>query len=932
VSAFEALCRLLGLLPERVHILGYETVQSPGITSRWMQDLEPVGGRQLVSGELVELVSTLDPALAFSAAPNARFEILEQDHLLTGFQDDPIVALIGTGAADPEDGFQAVPRETVFAFMEPGQTLAEHVEAYRREHPDDYDTRLLALTDVDAMVSHVVTWWRARRLEDFLDSEFYFVLDLDGTRDGTDRILDVAVGPSGVPVRLTGTVVDANPLDPAAPEAVPAAQVKLARRTARTGDDGSYVLDARLRMGANPLEVDRPGVERTVVTAEVAQATGGSVTVTVKDAAGATLGTATTAGAPDMSTALALALDPIAVVVHKIRGTVTWPDSRDDAPGYAGTPLQQRRVYALPLAPGPTVPQRPRHTSDWSRLKHDPRVLRSTRPGRYAHDEPTAADGAWEIRFVDLSLGAAHLVWTESPDPDEPGGSSPDYLVRTFHASLTWLTGPETTLAAAAGPGGNQMTLANAALFAAGQRVVVGDDDAQEGARIQNIAGNVVTVQTEAATGNFARAHAAGGSVSLAAGDASRRASRGHHLIDHTFNLLRAAAADRTAWGLDVIRVVDWEADPSHPDPGTTDPRMIRPARGADPAAFDEAVIGTGSTVEQLTFDPARRLATDVRLHSVPLVPRAEPVDRQSPAARRAAAGLEAAADAQFPRGHLTQHVPFVLDARRIDSGIDLVNPPPPAWDPTPATGDDELRARRRCELLEHTHVVTPQLPGRVFDPPAPPSGVTDVYWYSDAISLADGAWIQIPDPAPAPARAVIANRYLESNWVAVIEPVLPRLVALAANRTLMLAPGHGLYADPGTASDAPADRFRWESQRGGWHWRAGEDDNDVLMAREVDRVAVANGLAVENVREVRDLVRIGVTHTGVDRWTASGRIDFLRLWQQNPVYYLGHVRDPPLPARASQRCWRPTARSTSCSRSTRTRSEGAAASWSTST
>ena len=46
--------------------------------------------------------------------------------------------------------------------------------------------------------------------------------------------------------------------------------------------------------------------------------------------------------------------DPVELLVHKLRGTVRWPDTRgaDADPAYAGTPLAERRVYVLPLPAG----------------------------------------------------------------------------------------------------------------------------------------------------------------------------------------------------------------------------------------------------------------------------------------------------------------------------------------------------------------------------------------------------------------------------------------------------------------------------------------------------------------------------------------------------------------------------------------------------
>ena len=112
--------------------------------------------------------------------------------------------------------------------------------------------------------------------------------------------------------------------------------------------------------------------------------------------------------------------------VHKLRGVVTSPDFRSGAAAYRGTPLRNRRVYVLPLDDTrPTALQRPYGTAAWAALRHRPDVLRSRPAGRAREDLPTDADGAFEVKFVNLTAGSAHLIWVEGPDPDDANRDSP---------------------------------------------------------------------------------------------------------------------------------------------------------------------------------------------------------------------------------------------------------------------------------------------------------------------------------------------------------------------------------------------------------------------------------------------------------------------------------------------------------------------------
>ena len=177
---------------------------------------------------------------------------------------------------------------------------------------------------------------------------------------------------------------------------------------------------------------------------------------------------------------------------------------------------------------------------------------------------------------------------------------------------------------------------------------------------------------------------------------------------------------------------------------------------------------------------------------------------------------------------------------------------------------------------------------------------VNQARWRADAITLADAARIAfpgVPNPPPGPvaarnaalARATVANRRLLSTWVPVLRAVAPRLTGLAGSH-LYLAPGHGFFPRPSTSTQAD----EWRSERSvGYALEAGEDENDALMAREVDRIVLRNGMRVSAPRELRDLTLQGVSQPAANRWQVVPGDGFLRLWQQNPLSYLGSRRDP---------------------------------------
>jgi hypothetical protein len=80
----------LGLLLERTHFFTFGKPHTDGVRSRWTRDLEPVGDAEVMTGTLVELVSTFEARHGVSEASRLRFDLLEEDWFLTGGADDVV--------------------------------------------------------------------------------------------------------------------------------------------------------------------------------------------------------------------------------------------------------------------------------------------------------------------------------------------------------------------------------------------------------------------------------------------------------------------------------------------------------------------------------------------------------------------------------------------------------------------------------------------------------------------------------------------------------------------------------------------------------------------------------------------------------------------------------------------------------------------------
>jgi hypothetical protein len=214
----------------RCHLFSYGGPQTEGVESFWGRDLRPVGDQTIDSGTWVELFVTIRASeLALTAASRIRFDILEEDFILTGGNDDFIASIKGTGAQAGDRDFPKVfERLTVFREVPGGQSVQDAVLRFQCEKPDGYRDHLLILETLqDEPVWHVVTWWKADYDPEIGKSEFYFIVNVDEAfEDQTDSVLYVREASAEAPKdRLAFTLPSCcdTPVErpPLAPNMVP---------------------------------------------------------------------------------------------------------------------------------------------------------------------------------------------------------------------------------------------------------------------------------------------------------------------------------------------------------------------------------------------------------------------------------------------------------------------------------------------------------------------------------------------------------------------------------------------------------------------------------------------------------------------------------------------------------------------------------------
>ena len=416
--------------------------RTEGVRVRLERDLAPALATGLVGGHLLEAHAVLDERHEIKTTDKIRIDLVEQDLL----GDDVIVSLVGTGTPPPAT--PSVTCTTVFATVPDGRDLAWVVDEHRRTETD-FTTTILVVTERPATApsglaalrrTHVIGWLRPSHDDVGGVSEFVAVLDVAGAAQGTSAAIEVGPAVAGVAVRVSGALEDADASGTPPWGGLPEVKVTLGGRRAVSGADGRFAIDARLAGGTHPLRIARPGITPREFAVEIALTSAGVATATLLDGTTAVV-TGTTPGPATPASVVPLVITTrVRVYVHKLRGTVLWPDSREaTSGGFRRTPLAERRVYVLPLPDGADIAAfRPLTTRRWEQLKYHPDVLASARIDAQPLRERTSADGRFEVRYVDLTAGKRYLLWVEHFDAGatDTVKEAPEHVVRTETAKL----------------------------------------------------------------------------------------------------------------------------------------------------------------------------------------------------------------------------------------------------------------------------------------------------------------------------------------------------------------------------------------------------------------------------------------------------------------------------------------------------------------
>lgn len=82
----------------RSNLISFSDPRREGIDSGWKQNLETVRGREILSGEIVELMTIVAASTrTLNANSRVRFDIFDEDFLLTSDSHDRIISFVGTG-------------------------------------------------------------------------------------------------------------------------------------------------------------------------------------------------------------------------------------------------------------------------------------------------------------------------------------------------------------------------------------------------------------------------------------------------------------------------------------------------------------------------------------------------------------------------------------------------------------------------------------------------------------------------------------------------------------------------------------------------------------------------------------------------------------------------------------------------------------------
>jgi len=197
-------------------LFGGDGPQTPGLDVAWTRSLYPIDESAILSGTWVELYGRIDdPGPRLTPGSRIRFDILEEDYLLTGGLDDRVDSLVGTNAEAPEEGFRPLPRRTEYVTLGANETVSDYVDYLRRNRAPEYRDEIFLLEEPgEPPVFHVLGFWEASRREDYADSEYYFVLNIDGdVDDKTEQTLNVSADPLATSVPGAGLEQRAERID-----------------------------------------------------------------------------------------------------------------------------------------------------------------------------------------------------------------------------------------------------------------------------------------------------------------------------------------------------------------------------------------------------------------------------------------------------------------------------------------------------------------------------------------------------------------------------------------------------------------------------------------------------------------------------------------------------------------------------------------------
>jgi hypothetical protein len=179
----------------RCHLFSYAGPQTPGLGAVWTQNLAPIGDTAHKSGEIVELFVTLSGSeLLLGVDIPIRFDVLEEDFILTGGSDDFVVSILGSASQPGDARFPKVERRiTVTATMTSTDSPDQVIRRFIELHPTDYTDYLVIVTDdVQPDTAYIVTWWRADYVDDVVGkAEYYFIVNVGGDESQSEPVLNI---------------------------------------------------------------------------------------------------------------------------------------------------------------------------------------------------------------------------------------------------------------------------------------------------------------------------------------------------------------------------------------------------------------------------------------------------------------------------------------------------------------------------------------------------------------------------------------------------------------------------------------------------------------------------------------------------------------------------------------------------------------------